>query len=307
MSATLPYDPELMPFEPPWQVTEDLHLHTTASDGLLTPTELVKRLGATSLRIAAITDHDTVDGIDEALNAAREFDNLTIVPGIEMSAHSEKADMHIIGLFINHRYEPLLKSLSEFQRERENSIKDAVDKLTELGLPLEFARVRELARGVIGRPHIARAMMEKGYVDNFKEAFDKYLGTGQPAHITRRGITPAEALNLIHGAGGVGVLAHPRTVGDLENELPPVVDAGLVGIEVYAEKYRNPHHDLYLSMAKKYALEIGGGSDYHANGNETEVLPGVSGPPSGSTARLYQRALQKHGDKIGFKMDGADG
>ena len=302
MKNGLAYDPENPPFEPHWEVTEDLHLHTTASDGLLTPTALVEYLGQTSLKLAAITDHDTVAGIDEALKAGANFPNLHLIPGIEMSARTEKADMHIVGLFINHRDTKLNATLERFQAEREGAVKKVVAKLATMGMKVEYERVRELAGGTIGRPHIARAMLEKGYISSFKEAFDKYLGDGKPANVGRKGVTPSEALKIIHSVGGVGVLAHPRTVANLEDELPLMVESGLVGIEVYAEKYRGTHHGLYQELADKYGLEISGGSDYHANGNETEVKPGQSGPPDGTTAKLYQRALALHGDKIGYKM-----
>lgn len=304
MKTDLAYDPENPPFEPQWEVTEDLHLHTTASDGLLTPTALVQYLGKTSLKLAAITDHDTVAGVDEALVAgAKSFPHLHLIPGIEMSARTAKADMHIVGLFINHKSPKLVALLENFQAEREAAVKKVVAKLATMGLKVEYERVRELAGGTIGRPHIARAMLEKGYISSFKEAFDKYLGDGKPANVGRKGVNPREALAIIDSVGGVGVLAHPRTVANLEAELPLMVDSGLVGIEVYAEKYGGAHQGLYQQLAQKYGLEISGGSDYHANGNETEVKPGQSGPPAGTTAKLYQRARALHGERIGYQLD----
>ena len=303
MNFELEYNPEWAPFKPAWQVVEDLHSHTDFSDGTLTPTELVRLAVQKGIRYFAITDHDTLAGLDEAYAEARKHLNLTLIPGVELSAHTPESEMHIIGLFVNRTDPTLLTKLQQLSDSRQTTMRRTVEELDRIGISLDFNRVVEIAgRGNMGRPHVARAMLEQGYVSNFREAFDKYLAFGKPGYVQRPGMSPEEALSLVHAAGGVSVLAHPRTVAHLEKALPLMVDARLSGIEVYAEKYREEHHNLYTTLAEKYNLIVGGGSDYHAGGNRNEVRIGISGPPSGTTQKLYQRAVSMHGDRVGFKI-----
>ena len=175
-----------------------------------------------------------------------------------------------------------------------------VDRLAELQRPVSWDRVVELAGGSVGRPHIARAMVEAGHVETVAEAFERYIGEKGVARVPRPKLHPVAALELIHSAGGVGVVAHPRTVNLLDELVIQLVDAGLAGIEVYAEKYASRRRDGYLDIATRHGLVPCGGTDYHAQGTVNEVTPGTNGPPPDTAANLLARAIEAHGAQIGF-------
>ena len=294
------YNPEAPPFTPDWPVKVDLHLHTTASDGTLSPAQLIDLVAEAGLRIVAVTDHDTTDGIPEAMEAAERHQDLTLITGIEFGAEIGESEVHLIGLFVDFTNADLQASLRRFREERVDAARGTVEKLGTLGVNISWDRVRELAGGTVGRPHIARALLEAGYVRNVPEAFDRYLGSDGPARVPRPKFPPVEALNIIHAAGGVGIVAHPRTVKHLGDVLTPLVDGGLAGIEVYAEKYGREQQDEYRALAQKYDLVESGGTDYHAFGNENEVMPGKSGPPPATAQMLFERGRLLHGDRVGF-------
>jgi hypothetical protein len=294
------YEPTAAPWRPPWPVEVDLHLHTTASDGTLTPTQLIQQVGATGLRVVAVTDHDSTEGVDEAVEAAKRFPKLTVIPGIEFGSEIGESELHLLGLFIDHHSPALQTALERFRRERVEAAQLMVKKLNSLGFAITWERVAELAHGAVGRPHIARAMLEKGYIASIPEAFDKYIGNDGPARVPRPKFEPVQALEIVHAAGGVGVVAHPRTVKRLDDVLPPLVEAGLAGIEVFAEKYGIEHQSHYRDLAQSYNLVECGGTDYHAFGSENEVTPGMSGPPPETARKLYERALALHNGKPGF-------
>lgn len=294
------YEPTAAPWQPPWKVEVDLHLHTTASDGTLTPTQLIEQVGATTLRVAAVTDHDSTEGVDEAIETAKKFPNLTIVPGIEFGSEIGESELHLLGLFIDHHSPALQSALSRFREQRIEAAQLMVRKLNEIGIAITWERVDELASGAVGRPHIARAMLEKGYISSIPEAFDKYIGNDGPARVPRPKFEPVQALEIVHAAGGVGVVAHPRTVKHLEEVLDPLVEAGLAGIEVFAEKYGADHQKRYRDLAQKHGLIESGGTDYHAFGNDNEVKPGMSGPPPDTALKLFERAMSLHNGKPGF-------
>ncbi len=293
------YEPGAKPWRPDWRVEVDLHLHTTASDGTLSPTELIKQILQTGLQTIAITDHDSTEGIDEAVRTA-EGSELNVIPGIEFGSEIGESEVHLIGLFIDHRSDPLQDALKRFRDQRVEAAQNMVAKLNEMGMAITWERVNELAGGSVGRPHVARALLEKEYVGSIREAFDKYIGNDGPARVPRPKFTPVEALEIVHAAGGVGVVAHPRTVNDLEGVLPALVEAGLTGIEVFAEKYGAEHQQRFKDLAEKYSLIPGGGTDYHAFGSENEVLPGMSGPPPDTARLFFEAAMQKHDGKPGF-------
>jgi predicted metal-dependent phosphoesterase TrpH len=295
------YDATAEPYVPSWPVEVDLHLHTTASDGVLTPTQLIERVAAAGLRVAAISDHDTTAGVDEAMSAAERHPSLTIIPAIEFGARTDETEVHLLGHFIDHCNTALQDAVRAFREYRVDAARQMVQKLASLGLPVSWERVQELAGGSVGRPHIARAMVEAGHVETVAEAFDRYIGDNGPARIPRPKLAPVDALELVHKAGGVGTVAHPRTVKDVEQMLPSLAEAGLAGIEVYAEKYGAGMHEHYLELAEKFGLVPSGGTDYHAFGSKNEVEPGMSGPPPDTAARLFERACAMHGGNVGFK------
>jgi predicted metal-dependent phosphoesterase TrpH len=293
------YEPGATPWRPDWPVEVDLHLHTTASDGTLSPTQLIEQILQTTLRVVAVTDHDSTAGLDEAMAAAAGTE-LIVIPGIEFGSGIDESEVHLLGLFINYNSPTLQAVLKRFREQRIEAAQEMIGKLNSLGLDITWERVNELAEGSVGRPHIARALLEKGFISSIPEAFDRYIGSDGPARVPRPKFTPVEALEIVHAAGGVGIVAHPRTVDHLEDVLPAMVEAGLAGIEVFAEKYRAEHQRRYQDLADKYFLIPSGGTDYHAFGSENEVKPGVSGPPPVTARKLYEAALARHGGRPGF-------
>ncbi len=238
----------------------DLHLHSTASDGQYTPSELVAMAIERRLLAIAITDHDTTDGIDEALEAARGT-GLEVIPGVEISCDIPHQELHILGYYIDHHEPALEEKLRTFRQSRVHRAKAMLDKLAALGFPLEWEAVTELAGGgSVGRPHIAQAMVKMGYVASTDEAFDLYIGRNGPAYVERYKLSPLEAISLIKEARGLPVLAHPLEVTQF---VPSLVEGGLVGLEVYYNGYSPEDMRELANLARKYDLIPTGGSDFH--------------------------------------------
>lgn len=261
----------------------DLHMHSTRSDGRLTPTELVEVLAQREVDIAALTDHDTTEGLDEAIAAAAAHPTLRIVPGIEISAShptKDNSDIHLLGYFVDRADAALQQQLTTLREEREERGLRMLDNLARLGYPLDWERVRELADGAsIGRPHIAHAMVERGYLATYKDAFDGLLNNGGAAFVGRVGVTLEDAARTIRSAGGAAVLAHPLYVEEYETLVPRLPDMGIVGLEAHYANFNADEQRALFALAKRYGLLPCGGSDYHAMGNENEALPGSDGPP----------------------------
>ena len=277
-------------------VQADLHLHTTFSDGRLTPTQLVELCADRGIRYAAVTDHDSTEGIGEALEAARRFRDLEIIVGVELSTDVQDSEIHLLGYFIDHEDDELQGTLSTFRDGREGRARKMVERLDEMGLPVPWERVEELSGGgAIGRPHIAQAMVEAGYIEYPKDAFDKYLGRNGPAYVERARLTPAEAVRMVVSNGAVPVMAHPtfsvprmddEGVAELRRILVELRGEGLAGMEVYYGVYEPDVVALLKSMADELGLIPCGGSDYHASGNPGEARPGDVGPPVSSVEAL---------------------
>jgi 3',5'-nucleoside bisphosphate phosphatase len=257
----------------------DLHLHSTASDGKLSPHDLVKLAAETGLKVIALTDHDTVEGITPALEAAKALPKITLIPGVEISTDLPDGEAHILGYFIDYTDPDFSKTLEKFRVSRLTRGKKMVDKLNSLGFFIDWKRVQEIAGdGVIGRPHIARAMLEKGYINKFEDAF-RYIGHDGPAYVARDKMTPEEAVELIVRAKGLPALAHPFTVKDPEAMVIKLKKVGLVGLEVYYKDNSPEQTTNTLKLAEKYGLIATGGTDYHAMGEPDEVkLGGVEVP-----------------------------
>ena len=269
----------------------DLHLHTTASDGRLSPTELVRFLDQRGIKIAAITDHDSTEALDEANKAGEEFPGLTLITGIELSTEIPHGEVHILGYFIKREDQGLQRTLREFRLSRVDRARGMVEKLAQMGLKIEWERVMAFAGdGSVGRPHIALAMIEKGYIRDTKEAFERYLGHNGPAHVERKKLSPADAIALIQGVDGAAVLAHPSWVDNLEDLLPQMKEAGLAGMEVHYGSYSPEVVRDLAKLAERFDLIPCGGSDYHAMGAVGESLPGDVGPPEGVVRKLRVRA-----------------
>lgn len=242
----------------------DLHVHTTASDGLLTPQEVIDLAVQIGLKGMAITDHDTLNGLQPAIDYIRLKNiDLDFVPGIEINTDVEIGEVHILGYFIDPAGQNLRNRLEEircFRRER--AIK-MIERLAAIGLHISVEAVEGLARGdLIGRPHIAMALKQNGYVESLREAFDKYIAQGGPAYVPRYKFPPAEAVDLIHQAGGIAVLAHPGLIKD-ENTITDIIDLGIDGIEVYYPEHDDNQIKHYEKLAKGHGLLITGGSDFH--------------------------------------------
>ena len=258
----------------------DLHLHTTFSDGRLSPTELVNLAASNGLQIIAVTDHDSTEGLSEAFQAASAFPHLTVIPGIELSTDVPGNEIHLLGYFLRYSNHQFQETISRFRDGRVDRARGMVEKLAGLGVHIEWDRVLELAgHGAIGRPHLALAMVEKGYVSQPREAFDKYIGRNGPAYVEREKLTPADAIALIRGVEGVPVLAHPAELNDLNQTLEELRSAGLVGMEVFYAQYSPDKIQELVKVAARHELLPCGGSDYHALGNDNEPLPGQMGPP----------------------------
>lgn len=241
----------------------DLHIHTNRSDGTLTPAEVVEEAAKKGLKAIAITDHDTTDGIDEALEAVKGYTALSVVPGIEISTEVEKTEVHILGYFIDHKIRWFLDFLVHLKNQRVIRIEKMAQKLQSLGMPMLKEDILRFSRhGSVGRPHVAQAMISKGYVKSIREAFEKYLKIGAPAYVQRYRISPEEAIGLIKRVNGIPVLAHPGLMGR-DELIYRCADAGLMGLEVYYSEHTPLLVSHYMHIVKELGLLVTGGSDYH--------------------------------------------
>ena len=241
----------------------DLHSHTKASDGSLTARELVREAVKHGVRVLAITDHDSTDGLNDAIDEAKKYPPLIIVPGIEINCDVDGGEIHILGYFIRYETDWFQEFLRSQREERIQRVHKIAARLAELGMPIDPQEVFDLVQdGSAGRPHVAQVMVKRGYVKSLREAFDKYLKAGGPANVSRRRLTPNEAIEMIRKVGGVPVLAHPG-LNDLDSKIPEMVTAGLQGIECYYQEHSATQTAHYLQMCKDVGLVATGGSDYH--------------------------------------------
>ena len=272
----------------------DLHIHSTASDGRLTPEDVVRKSAENGLTVIAITDHDTVDSIAPALVAAKAFPWLKVIPGVEISTDVPSGEVHILGYFVDYTDPEFVARLERMRHSRWGRAHGMIAKLRELGIYIEWQRVREIAgSGSIGRPHIAQAMLDKGYIASIKEAFTKYIGRGGPAYVEREKMTPVEAVELILRAKGLPVLAHPLTINDPETMVVELKAAGLVGIEAYYDGYTADEISRLVNLAVKYGLIASGGSDYHGLDVSSETMIGGVDVPIKSAEQLIALAEQR--------------
>jgi len=265
----------------------DLHLHSTASDGILTPTELVCTALDKNLEVIALTDHDTTGGIEEAVEAARGTP-LNVIPGVEISTDVPGAnELHILGYHVDPHHPELESRLSSLRRARIDRARRTVSCLAQAGCPIEWDHLVELSQGdVIGRPHIAQALVDAGHVESVHHAFYQYLAKGRPAYIERFKLTPVQAIETILAAGGVPVLAHPRRV--LEH-VPRLVRAGLAGLEAYYPNHPEPEQEFLVNLARRHDLIVTGGSDFHGAGITEASEMGVVYVPRSTVDELSAR------------------
>ena len=269
----------------------DLHLHTTASDGRLNPAALVDLARARGLEVIAITDHDSVGGVNEALAAAGREPGIVVIPGVEINTDLASGELHILGYFIDYQDASLGLALQRIRESRVGRAQKMVERLQELGAPIEWTRVQDMAHGEsICRPHIAQALLEKGFVRSEREAFDEYIGRNGPAYVEREKIQPSEAVRIIKSAKGLPVLAHPADIKDLNNLIVELKDAGLVGLEAYYGQYDSNTVKRMVRLAGEYGLLTTGGSDYHHFGDDREIPLGKVDIPEESIHALFQSA-----------------
>lgn len=275
----------------------DLHCHSTASDGSLTPTELVHKARDGGLRAIAITDHDTVDGVHEALAAGEKLD-FEVVSGVEISADIPSGSMHMLGYFIDHTSSGLVAALRRLQEAREARNQEIIKKLRSMRLEVTREELLKISgEGQIGRPHIAKLLVQKGFVPTLQAAFDCYLKRGRPAYVEKFRFIPREAIKLISEAGGMAVLAHPGSLNKSSEELEGVVqelrNEGLSGLEVFYTDHKPEQTRSYQRLCRKYQLIATGGTDYHGT-----YKPGVELGRGRGNLRVSYKLLDEMKKKI---------
>ncbi len=259
---------------PPDNIRADLHLHTAYSDGANSPREIVDKARAAGIFTIAITDHDNVGGLDEAVEYGTSV-GVEVIPGLELSAAMGEKDVHILAYFIDQKNRNLLDYLTFFRYERLKRAERIVEKLNKINIPITFESVQEQAGiGSLGRPHIASAMMEEGFIESYHEAFAKYIGVGGPAYEKKFQLNPEEAIRLIAAAGGLSFLAHPGKYTS-EVELALLIKAGLDGIEVVHPSHNEARQEHYRGVVSQYFLLESGGSDYHGGKRNDDAAFGT--------------------------------
>ncbi len=310
----------------------DLHTHSTASDGIYSPGELLQHAHAAGLRVLALTDHDSTNGVEEAAQAARAL-NIEFIPGIEINTEGSDGEMHVLGYFPEYQRAAFQAMLQVLRDARERRGERMVERLKEQGVHITWERVRQIAHGAVGRPHVAQALIEAGYVQNMPEAFEKYLCSGCPAYVPRYKLSVEDAIHLIASANGLPVLAHPAellgrvTAGipvsqtgchkgppqgggklphptplhsrpyglsPLRSWLPRLCEAGMVGLETYYGQYKEETVSELHWLADEYHLIPTGGSDFHGPGIHPTPLGGHAVPYE-SVERLKELAMVRHG------------
>jgi len=270
----------------------DLHSHTLASDGALPPRELVRKAVEHGVRVLAITDHDSTEGIAEATAEAARHPGFTLVPGLEINCNVEGAEIHVLGYLVEHEAPWFQDFLREQRAGRTERVHRLAARLAELGMPIDPAEVLALAgEAAPGRPHVAQIMVRRGYVKSVREAFDKYLRSDGPANVPRHRLTPVEAVEVIRRARGVPVFAHPG-LADRDAMIPTLVDAGLQGIETYYAEHSTEQVRRYLDLCRRFDLVATGGSDYHGPHTGRTNPPGTPAVPMSAWEGIQARAAR---------------
>lgn len=255
----------------------DLHLHSVFSDGTYLPEELVRQARCNDLSTIALADHDTIDGLESTIQAGRAQD-IEVIPAIELTAEYQGLEIHIIGYFIDYKSRSLKEKLDVLKNNRIERIYKIGDKLNAMGIRLDIQGVLNLSGGgTIGRLHIARAMVKQGLVSSTSEAFAKYIGDRSPAYVCGFRLSPAEAIKLIKGVGGIPVIAHPYTLFN-DGLIPQFVDYGIMGLEVYYPEHTQSMINFYLNLAKSFNLLVTGGSDCHGDAKPEAKIGSIKLP-----------------------------
>lgn len=288
----------------------DLHAHTTASDGLLTPEQIVGLARESGVGILAVTDHDSTEGVDAAVAAGNDA-GVEVFPAVEINTDADAAEVHVLGYFVHYHVEWFQALLTRLRDGRVHRARRMVEKLAALGMTLNMERVLAFAGGgAVGRPHVARAMVEAGYVSDTAEAFAKFIGRNGPAYAERMKVTPGQAVQILRHAGGIPVLAHPGWLGS-DQLLEPLLAEGLEGIEAYYPDHTPSMVEHYLSMAKRFRLLVTGGTDFHGGDLATRVPLGSQYVPPEVVDRLREAADGRRTNAkppaIEFAVEAGDG
>ncbi|MGB2693798.1 MAG: PHP domain-containing protein [Dehalococcoidia bacterium] len=282
----------------------DFHCHSTASDGVLPPAEVVELAYQQGVRVLALTDHDSVEGIGAARRVVERHPDLTLIPGVEMGTDIPGAEVHVLGYFLKPEDAALQTTLKKLRDSRRKRGEGMVIRLREMGFDVTWEQVQRIAGdGAVGRPHVAQALHENGHVATVKEAFDKYIGRNGPAYVDRVKMTPADAVATIAKLGGVPCLAHPREITKDDEKLQKILaelkTAGLVGMEVYYKDYDLEEVERLRLLAEKFGLLPLGGSDYHGIFGQEEPLPGqmYSPVPDASIDALLALGRERAAEK----------
>ncbi|HEY3864113.1 MAG TPA: PHP domain-containing protein [Verrucomicrobiae bacterium] len=270
----------------------DLHLHTLFSDGTFTPEELAQRGAKLGLAAMALTDHDTVEGCERMAAACQPL-GVEFVPGTELTAEFEGYEVHLLGFFLDVRQPKLLGEIKKFQTVRQQRIHEMVAKLNELGVPLRAESVFELANCQSpGRPHVGRALAQQGLCGSMDEAFERFLKKGRPAWVPKYKMSALDAVNLVHQAGGLAVLAHPG-LNHCDHIIPQLAADGLDGLECFHSRHSPTQSTHYIAMASRLNLAVSGGSDCHGF-SKAKPLIGGSKLPGHYFEKLKQRHASLH-------------
>ena len=256
----------------------DLHAHTSASDGTYSPKELLKLAKSDGIEAIAITEHDTIEGLPEALEAGEKM-GVEVIPGVEISIDYQPGSMHVLGLFLDIENEKLKEYITDLQTSRSSRNPRIIEKLNELGLSITMEEVEKISGGgQVGRPHIAAALLKNGHVRTIQHAFDKYLKKGAVAYYERHRLTREKAVDMIHGAGGLVILAHPHTLGvngiSLDNLMAELKEVGFDGLELFYNSHSPSDEDKLMKIVDKNGFVISGGTDFHGE-NKPSIKLGV--------------------------------
>lgn len=269
----------------------DLHMHTNHSDGFYSPSDLVAKAKENGLDGISITDHDNLSGYKEATKKGKEI-GIEVIPGVEISSDIRDKEVHILAYFIEQDNSELERYLSFFREERLKRAERIVNKLRNLGIPLNFSDVlNKSSNGAVGRPHIAQALLEREFIGSYFEAFNKYIGNGCPAFEKKVHISPQSAFKIINDAGGLTFIAHP---GNMPEEiLKELIESGVDGIEVYHPSHSVQHIKFYKGIVNEYFLLESGGSDYHGGKREDDKNFGKYYATSSVVEAMRKRLLKK--------------
>jgi len=269
----------------------DLHMHTRLSDGLSTPRELLELVRSKNIDAFAVTDHDSLDGFRAVRELLKENDP-ELIPGLELSVSQGAGDVHLLAYLVDPDDEQLNRAIDAFQKRRTERGRLMVDRLKSMGINISYEDVeREAGHGAVGRPHVAEAMYRNGSIATYEAAFAKYIGNDGPAFVPKVNFAPQEAIELVHSAGGLVVLAHPG-IENAHEKIEALVEMGLDGIEIYHPSHKQSQTDRFRQLATDRGLLVTGGSDFHGRNDRTTMI-GSQKVPYKCLEQLKEKAKRK--------------